>query len=84
VPGVRVVQPACSCRVAASPLEPMGGVAGRLRSAECCGEQALDLADGERISPASAGTYLPGYCLYWRLFLIFMSVRAGSPKLAMP
>jgi hypothetical protein len=34
--------------VAASPLEPAGGVAGWLWTAEGGGEQALDLVDGER------------------------------------
>ena len=34
--------------MAASPLEPVGGVAGWFRVAEGFGEQAFDLADGER------------------------------------
>ena len=41
-----LVEPARSCLVAASPLEPAGGVAGWLWAAEGGGEQALDLVDG--------------------------------------
>ena len=41
--------------MAASPVEPAGGVAGRFRAVECGGEQALDLADGERDQPGVCG-----------------------------
>ena len=43
-----LVEPAGSSLLAASPLEPVGGVAGWSRVAKGFGEQALDLADGER------------------------------------
>jgi hypothetical protein len=36
------------CLVASSPLEPAGGVAGRVRACEGGGEQASDFADGKR------------------------------------
>jgi hypothetical protein len=42
------VEPAGSCLVTASPFEPAGCVAGRLRPGERVGEQSPDLADGER------------------------------------
>jgi hypothetical protein len=44
--------------VAASPLEPAGGVAGWFRAAEGGGEQALDLADGQRDQPGVGGLLL--------------------------
>ena len=34
--------------MAASPLKPVGSVAARFGPVECCGEQAADLAGGER------------------------------------
>jgi hypothetical protein len=53
--------------MAASPFEPAGGVAGRVRLAEGGGEQPLHFADGERdqcrpeaaADQASAFTYFP-------------------------
>ena len=41
-----LAEPAGSCLVAASPLEPVGSVAGWLGPVQFCCEQAPDLADG--------------------------------------
>jgi hypothetical protein len=54
------VEPARSCLVAASPLEPSGGVAGWLGAAEGGGEQAFDLVDGERDQPGVGGRLFVG------------------------
>ena len=53
-----LVEPAGSCLMAASPLEPAGGVAGWLRLAEGGGEQPLDLVDGERDEAGVGGRCL--------------------------
>jgi hypothetical protein len=50
------MEPAGSGLVAASPVEPAGGVAGWPWTAEG-GEQSLDLVDGERDQPGVRGMF---------------------------
>jgi hypothetical protein len=56
-----LVEPAGSCLVAASPVEPAGGVAGWVWLAEGVGEQPLDFVDGERDQAGLAAIQAQAY-----------------------
>jgi len=68
------------CLVASSPFDPAGGVAGRFRPVERCGEQPPDLADSERDQPGVSGRRVVWPGRRWRLCAGPVSEAGGCDR----